>query len=199
MRSANEGVALAAIVTKETTDGKWSGSGGGLGFGTGDIGLFVEGSSKREQSQRAKAFEAPPKAFNWSFVFVPVTLLAFVFVVFFGTEFFGGGNAIEGLLDWLGIALPILAIICVVIWFGFGFDRSGVEETARYKAVDLSDHFKEAVYYRLRYVETDHIVFDPDSGREVPAERERILALLNELAAEAATRAKPASLASPGQ
>lgn len=64
MRNAKEGVALAAIVAKETTEGKWSGTGGGLGFGTGGLGLFVGGMSgtKREQSQRAKEFEAPPKA-----------------------------------------------------------------------------------------------------------------------------------------
>ncbi|EOK4891186.1 TPA: hypothetical protein ACH7DN_002789 [Escherichia coli] len=53
MRNANEGISLAAIVAKETTTGKWNGTGG--------IGLFIGGvsGSKQEQTQRAKNFESP--------------------------------------------------------------------------------------------------------------------------------------------
>lgn len=56
MRNANEGISLAAIVAKETTTGKWNGTGGGIGLGTGGIGLFIGGvsGSKQEQTQRAK-------------------------------------------------------------------------------------------------------------------------------------------------
>lgn len=55
MRNANEGISLAAIVAKETTTGKWNGTGGGIGLGTGGIGLFIGGvsGSKQEQTQRA--------------------------------------------------------------------------------------------------------------------------------------------------
>ncbi|PZT57943.1 hypothetical protein DNQ57_27115, partial [Escherichia coli] len=61
MRNANEGISLAAIVAKETTTGKWNGTGGGIGLGTGGIGLFIGGvsGSKQEQTQRAKNFESP--------------------------------------------------------------------------------------------------------------------------------------------
>lgn len=45
MRNANEGISLAAIVAKETTTGKWNGTGGGIGLGTGGIGLFIGGVS----------------------------------------------------------------------------------------------------------------------------------------------------------
>lgn len=33
-------------------------------------------------------------------------------------------------------------------------------------------------YYRLRYVEADHVVFDPVSGMELPATRENIMTML---------------------
>lgn len=39
---------LAAIVAKETITGKWSGTGGGLGLGTGGLGLFVGGAARRK-------------------------------------------------------------------------------------------------------------------------------------------------------
>lgn len=41
--------------------------------------------------------------------------------------------------------------------------------------------------YRLRYVENEHIVFDPVTGREVPAERTCINELVEALAMEATT------------
>lgn len=128
MRNAKEGVALAAIVAKETTEGKWSGTGGGLGFGTGGLGLFVGGMSgtKREQSQRAKEFEAPPKAsFNWLYVFAPLILLLGIAAMFgFGSSFVqfmsdgqpaatgSLGRAQEGLgqmVSILGRFVPLLA------------------------------------------------------------------------------------------
>ncbi len=136
MRNAKEGVALAAIVAKETTEGKWSGTGGGLGFGTGGLGLFVGGMSgtKREQSQRAKEFEAPPKAsFNWLYVFAPLILLLVVAAMFgFGSSFVqfmadgqpaatgSLGRAQEGLdqmVSVLGQFVPLLAIVGAALWF----------------------------------------------------------------------------------
>ncbi|MBV6339227.1 hypothetical protein KVP20_24725, partial [Klebsiella pneumoniae] len=40
------------------------------------------------------------------------------------------------------------------------------------------------VYRRLRYVESDHVVFDPITGREVPAERTCINKLIEALVDE---------------
>ncbi|EEM7708255.1 hypothetical protein GJ973_21300 [Salmonella enterica] len=201
MRNAKEGVALAAIVAKETTEGKWSGTGGGLGFGTGGLGLFVGGMSgtKREQSQRAKEFEAPPKAsFNWLYVFAPLILLLGIAAMFgFGSSFVqfmsdgqsaatgSLGRAQEGLgqmVSILGRFVPLLAIVGAALWFIFGRSNREDEENARFKAAEAADRIKEGIYYRLRYVEADHVVFDPKTGREVPAERNHILSLLNELA-----------------
>ncbi|MCL7172620.1 hypothetical protein [Escherichia coli] len=43
----------------------------------------------------------------------------------------------------------------------------------------------QKIYDRLRYVENEHIVFDPVTGREVPAERTCINELVEALAMEA--------------
>ena len=204
MRDPKEGVALAAIVAKETTDGKWSGTGGGLGFGTGGLGLFVGGMSgtKREQSQRAKNFEAPPKAsFNWLYVLGAfIALLAggilFKFAAGF-TEFMSdsmpsrSGTPLGGPLanlgefvSVLGTWVPVVAIIAAVVWWFFGRASREKEEQARFKRAEAADKAKAVIYHRLRYVEADHVVFDPQTGKEVPAERDHILSLLSQLANE---------------
>ncbi|EFK7656191.1 hypothetical protein AS896_005167, partial [Escherichia coli] len=86
MRNANEGISLAAIVAKETTTGKWNGTGGGIGLGTGGIGLFIGGvsGSKQEQTQRAKNFESP-KEEEYSLLNVYGSIIkVLVFGVLFG-------------------------------------------------------------------------------------------------------------------
>ncbi|EDL4521518.1 hypothetical protein CTQ51_13455 [Salmonella enterica subsp. enterica serovar Infantis] len=203
MRDPKEGVALAAIVAKETTEGKWSGTGGGLGFGTGGLGLFVGGMSgtKREQSQRAKDFEAPPKAsFNWLYVFGPFIALLVVALLFkFGASFsefmsdtapshsgsLSGPQANLGeFVSVLGTWVPVLVILAAVVWFFFGRASREREEQARFKRAEAADKAKGVIYHRLRYVEADHVVFDPKTGKEVPAERDHILSLLSQLASE---------------
>ncbi|HGA7692118.1 TPA: hypothetical protein ACITFF_001811 [Salmonella enterica subsp. enterica serovar Virchow] len=200
MRDPKEGVALAAIVAKETTDGKWSGTGGGLGFGTGGLGLFVGRMSgtKREQSQRAKNFEAPPKAsFNWWYVNGPfIALLAFAFLFKVGagfSEFVSVGEVPQSgpaasmgeFITVLGTWVPVVAIIAAGVWFFVGRGRREREEEARFKRAEAEDKAKAVIYHRLRYVEADHVVFDPKTGKEVPAERDYILSLLSQLASDA--------------
>lgn len=48
----------------------------------------------------------------------------------------------------------------------------------------LKQKLRIDVYHRLRYVESDHVVFDPITGREVPAERACINKLIEALADE---------------
>ncbi len=203
MRDPKEGVVLAAIVAKETTDGKWSGTGGGLGFGTGGLGLFVGGMSgtKREQSQRAKSFEAPPKAsFNWLYVFGPFLFLLAVALMFkLGAGFSGfmsetapshdgpltGPSArLSEFVSMLGTWVPVLVVLAAVVWLLFGRASRENEEQARFKRAQAADKAKAVIYHRLRYVEADHVVFDPKTGKEVPAERDHILSLLSQLASE---------------
>src|SRR5471030_2990875 len=86
MRNEKDGVVLASIVAKETTNSEWSGLGSGLGFGTNGVGMVVGGMSgtKQEQTQRASDFEAPQKSeFNWWAVWGPMIALAIIGVLLF--------------------------------------------------------------------------------------------------------------------
>lgn len=204
MRDAKEGVSLAAIVAKETVEGTWSGSGAGLGFGTGGLGLFVGGMSgtKREQSKRAKEFAAPPQTtFNWGYVYGPILVLVFVATVLkFGTGFvsamsessYSGTNSaisqtqlnLEGLLPFLGVVAIALLLIGAPAYFLMFSKPRKAQESKRYEAERAVDEVRLNIYNRLRYVEHDHVVFDPETGIEVAAEQTAIQHLIWKVAAE---------------
>lgn len=210
MRKANEGVSLAAIVAKETTTGKWSGLGTGIGLGTGGIGLFIGGvsGSKQEQTQRAKNFESP-KEEEYSLLNVYGSIIkVLVFGVLFGlsarlftflsdtgsdfaepvttTTATGKIQSILGgmaeMVSILGTVVPFLVIIIAMIWFLFFSSEREQEELSRVEREAAKTKLRIDVYNRLRYVESDHIVFDPLTGREVLAEPLYITKLINELA-----------------
>lgn len=203
-RSANDGVSLAAIVAKETKKGTWSGTGGGVGLGFGGPGVFVGGmsGSKSEQTKRASDFEAPAEtAFNWNYVLAPFYAMVAIAVLI---KFVGGAvemfqdtssgtgdmrNSLSNASDLLSscvsalvFIVPILLVIGVGIYFFFFAGKRTEQEEARYLTEKQLDNAKELIYYRLRYVEQEHIVFDPVSGQEVPASKEHIHQLLHRLA-----------------
>ncbi|MCU6344907.1 hypothetical protein KSU16_23210 [Escherichia coli] len=209
MRKANEGVSLAAIVAKETTTGKWSGLGTGIGLGTGGIGLFIGGmaGSKQEQTQRAKNFESPkPKEEEYSLlnVYSPIIKVLVLGVIFgFSARFFtflsdtNSGfdepvtaatdtGKIQTFLDvvvgGMAVIAPFLAIIIAFIWFLFFSSEREKEELTRVEREAAKTKLRIDVYNRLRYVENDHVVFDPLTGREVSAEPLYITKLIDELA-----------------
>lgn len=204
MRDAKEGVSLAAIVAKETVEGTWSGSGAGLGFGTEGLGLFVGGMSgtKREQSKRAKEFAAPPQTtFNWGYVYGPVLVLVFVATVLkFGTGFvsamsessYSGTNSaisqtqlnLEGLLPFLSVVAIALLLIGAPAYFLMFSKPRKAQESKRYEVERAADEVRLNIYNRLRYVEHDHVVFDPETGIEVAAEETAIQHLIWKVAAE---------------
>lgn len=205
MRNAKDGVALASIVAKETTSGQWSGTGGGLGLGTGGVGFFIGGMSgtKHEQTQRAKEFEAPAKpTFNWKYVFGPLMAILGIgilvgfssrFTMFLTEDFQSEPNEnltghmqenLSQIVSVLGTFVPILAVFGAVIWFIFFRSSREKEETARFEAAKAKNKIREKIYYRLRYVESDHIVFDPETMEEVPAHRDAILELINSIASK---------------
>lgn len=210
MRNANEGISLAAIVAKETTTGKWNGTGGGIGLGTGGIGLFIGGvsGSKQEQTQRAKNFESP-KEEEYSLLNVYGSIIkVLVFGVLFGlsarlftflsdtgsdfaepvttTTATGKIQSILGgmaeMVSILGTVVPFLVIIIAMIWFLFFSSKREKEELTRVEREAAKTKLRIDVYHRLRYVESDHVVFDPITGREVPAERACINKLIEALA-----------------
>lgn len=200
MRDPKEGVSLAAIVAAETKDGKWSGAGGGLGIGLGGIGGFAGGAtgSSHEQTKRAQAFEAPGQSeFDWKTVYHPA-IVAFWLGIFTAVmtniaKFFSGGvepgSKIEGvqtalvnMISSVGIIVPVLCVLFAGYYVAIGSGKAVAKENERLQRLEQLQPIKENVYYRLRYVEADHVVFDPVTGRETPAERGRILKLLDELA-----------------
>lgn len=223
MRNANEGISLAAIVAKETTTGKWNGTGGGIGLGTGGIGLFIGGvsGSKQEQTQRAKNFESP-KEEEYSLLNVYGSIIkVLVFGVLFGLSarlftflsdtvsdfaepvttttatgkiqsIMGGmaemvsilGTVVPFLVIILGTVIPFLVIIIAMIWFLFFSSKREKEELTRVEREAAKTKLRIDVYHRLRYVESDHVVFDPITGREVPAERACINKLIEALVDE---------------
>lgn len=197
MRKANDGVALAAIVAKETNHSTWSGTGGGIGVGADGLGLFagIASGNKWEQSQRAKNFQAPPKAaYNSLYVWGPVLgLLGVAAIVRISSGAIdvlsegepvpvGNMQTLHEMASVMGLIVPVLLVAGVLWWFLIGSNRRAHKEAARFAAAEALDRIKADVYNRLRYVEKDHIVFDPKSGREVAAERADILQLLHDIA-----------------
>ncbi|KAA0178818.1 hypothetical protein FX016_23080 [Cupriavidus gilardii] len=202
-RDPKEGVALAAIPAKETTEGRFSGTGGGLGFGTGGLGVFVGGVSgtTRTQTQRARDFQGPEKAgFPWLSLYGPIlAALGFAFVFSVAVGFVGHvadtgprlssgpvaniaavANRIVSVVPTL-VVIGVFAYIVYFMLFAVPSRRAVAEEQA--KAEEAAHAGRMEVYHRLRYVEADHIVFDPATGREVPATAQAIRRLLDELAA----------------
>ncbi|EPN9162975.1 hypothetical protein ACT4EA_004171 [Escherichia coli] len=205
MRNPNDGITLAAIVAKETTTGEWSGTGSGIGFGTGGMGFLVGDMSgtSRDQTQRAKEFEGPQEtSYSLLNVYGPMIVLI---AVGMGAGFAAkvvsslddvspsSSSGIEGplgdlpsllglLVDFIGTAVPVLAFLAAIGWFVFCSYGRHKEESERVEREEAKTKARKKVYNRLRYVENDHIVFDPESLEEVPAEREAIAALITRLA-----------------
>lgn len=205
MRKPNEGITLAAIVAKETTTGEWSGSGSGIGLGTGGMGFFVGGMSgtSRDQTQRAKDFEGPQET-SYSLLNVYGPMLGFLAVAVLCRFCAGAASSmvedtpvtsnsaqgpldnlpglLSGIMDFIGNVVPILACLGAIGWFVFCSYGRHKEESERVEREEAKTKARKRVYNRLRYVENDHIVFDPESLEEVPAEREAIAALITRLA-----------------
>lgn len=205
MRISTDGIALAAIVAKETTTGEWSGTGGGIGLGTGGMGFFVGGMSgtRSDQTQRAKEFKGPQETryslLNVSgpaFVFLAAAVLCGLFAkaaLTMGEGIPETSNSADGplsnlpalfsgFLEFMATFVPVLACLGAAVWFVFfsaGRHRAEIERVER---EEVKTKIRKMIYYRLRYVESDHVVFDPESLEEVPAEREAIAALITRLA-----------------
>lgn len=209
MRTVTDGVPLAAIVARETTEGQWSGSGAGVGIGTGGLGVFVGGMSgtKREQTLRAKAFQAPATTeFNWLRVIAPLILLIFTGFLFsvIGEVLTGSDvtararssqieatsasmdsttAAVNGAIIMMAKFVPLILFGVAALWFACGvFDSRKDAEEQRYEKARAREAVQAEIYHRLRYVEADHVVFDPETMKEVPATTPGIEALMQELA-----------------
>ena len=193
----NHGVALGSIVGRETVDGTFSGSGTGVGLGTGGIGLFVGGVSgtTHQATARAQALRPPERpSFNWALVIGPILLAIFAFagaeiVPDFMHSLADGQSAAPGTIggaadQLLSVVAPIGVIAALLIACLTVFNsrtRYGVAQR-EYAAADRADVARRDIYQRLRYCETDHLVFDPLTGTSCPATHENILALIGDKA-----------------
>ncbi len=90
MRLASDGIPIAAIVARETTAKAWQGTGSGIGFGTGGLGLMFGGvaGATTEQSNRARGFTLPGVAdLNLSSTLGPFFgAIIFIGIISVGTE-----------------------------------------------------------------------------------------------------------------
>lgn len=193
------GVALGSIVGRETVDGTFSGSGTGVGLGTGGLGLFVGGISgtTHQATARAQALRPPERpSFNWALVIGPILLAIFAFagaeiVPDFMHSLADGQSAAPGTIggaadQLLSVVAPIgviaaLLIVCLTVFNSR--TRYGVAQR-EYAAADRADVARRDIYQRLRYCETDHLVFDPLTGTACPATHENILALIGDKAVQ---------------
>lgn len=204
-RNPQDGVSLAAIVAKETTNGAWSGSGGGIGLGSGGPGVFIGGmaGTKHEQTQRATEFSAPEKP-EFSLVAIFRPAIAFIIVALLSTCAMqmadspnedvpatngdaGLANLVHALGDLIMFA-PVICVVGLVIWFVFFFNNSMNDETKRYDSSLLKYEIREKIYYRLRYIESEHVVFDPVTMEEAQAHQIAIKMLINRISQSESVR-----------
>lgn len=192
MRNPTDGIALATIVAKETTNGG-SGTGGGIGLGAGGMGFFIGGISGTRSDQTGYSF------FNVHGPALRIIAFGVLCGLFAkGALIMGEGvpetnnsangpipdvsALFSGFLEFVATFVPLLACLIVAIWFIFFSSRRHKAEVKRVQREEAKISIRKKIYHRLRYVENDHIVFDPESSEEVPAEREAIAALIARLA-----------------
>ena len=196
MRDSKEGIALAAIAAKETIEGTWRGTGGGIGISSGGLGLFVGGmtGTKTDRTLRAKEFRRPSRAeFNWWNVYgvAIIIIISAVLISLVPTiiDIIAPISKARPLLlddvariigHWGGLIILFVGVGVFLIGSG---GRQRAEEQRLEKARKM-DATRDAVYFRLRYVEVDHVVFDPKSGVEIPATYEAIEDLIARLSIE---------------
>ena len=204
-RNPQDGVSLAAIVAKESVTGAWSGAGGGIGLGSGGPGVFIGGMSgtKHEQTQRAADFNAPEKP-EFSFMTEFRPLLVFIIVAALSTWTMNMADALNDdspvtnsdmgftnlihILNGLIMYVPVMCIFGIAIWIIFFSGSSFDEETKRYDASLAIYEIRKTIYYRLRYIENDHVVFDPVTMEEAPAHQVAIKMLINKISYGEAVR-----------
>lgn len=195
MRKKDDGVSLASIVAKETSYSEGSGSVSGVGIGTGGLGLFtgVSSMSFTTQTQRAKEFEAPaPPSFNVFYVFGSIIVLIIMGMLFscansilepmetLATRNTGLQTDVSNLSSYLG-GFMLITIIIGVLFHIFQAPRK-FKEAQETLNKDETKHKKlMEVYYRLRYVEADNIVFDPKTMLETIATEQNIYNLMESI------------------
>ncbi|HIH5043308.1 TPA: hypothetical protein ACYSE6_006605 [Pseudomonas aeruginosa] len=193
------GVNMAALVAQESREGDWSGSGAGVGLGSSGPGIVVGSASgiRRDRTARAEAFaEAKPSPrarhpVNAILGAAVATLFAgIVFAKMFSMMAARAATSTDPTTQGLAAVAPyaagVVLVVCVVL-AGLAFYKAGGSPDPKalraFHAAEARDQAREAAYYRLRYCENDHIVFDPLTRRHARAEQAWIAQLIEQLAA----------------
>lgn len=183
------GTSLGAIVAKETSSGRFTGSASGIGVGTGGIGVGVGSVSgtSTNTSYRAAQFSAPEtrakdpatRAFFSGIVMLLGAAIAYRVVppmlTMSGQNSIGTSVIPEGFADIAAIALA-LVMVAMAIWTFFRALSMG-DNSAEMKVYNRDaavDQASSGIHQRLRYCDSDHLVFDPVSGQSCVGEEHYI-------------------------
>lgn len=169
-----DGISIASLVAKGTQSNDWNGAGVGVGSG----GLVVGGAAGQSisRSELAKIFDVLEKEpermpANYNLVVIPM----FFILLFVLTD---AAVQNETYRVIIAIVLIVLGIVCTAIYgiyFSGERDKEIRQENARLKR---EYELKKAIYYRLRFVEADFVVFDPVTGYWAYAEKAKLIALI---------------------
>lgn len=202
-KCGERGVAIGSIAGKETMHGEYSFGGGGFGAGTFGIGMFAVGGggTSKHETERARQMRRPKLTqFRMLAVFGPLLIL---FLMWYVTSFTAGfSNAmlrstapataeetvadrmettVSNVTNMLPLLVGGLAVAAGLIFMVTIVPRRWNEESDRHAAETRRDTQRQAIYDRLRFCETDNLVFDPQApGFCVPAEKERIRGLIEQ-------------------
>ncbi|MBI6191191.1 hypothetical protein JEP98_18770 [Providencia rettgeri] len=175
-----DGVSLASIVANGTHNNDWNGAGVGVGSG----GLVVGGAAGQSisRSELAKIFDVMEKEpermpANYNLVAIPM----FFILLFVLTD---AAVQNETYRVIIAIVLIVLGIVCTAvygIYFSDARDKEINEENARLKR---EYELKKAIYYRLRFLEADFVVFDPVTGYWDYAEKAKLISLIYKIKAK---------------
>ncbi|MEQ5306345.1 hypothetical protein ABN238_19395 [Providencia rettgeri] len=169
-----DGISIASLVAKGTQSNDWNGAGVGVGSG----GLVVGGAAGQSisRSELAKIFdvlekEPERKPANYNLLVSP---LLFILLFSFAMPIVQDDTN----KTIIAIVFLVLGTVCTVvhgIYFSGIRDKEIWEENARLKR---EYELKKAIYYRLRFVEADFVVFDPVTGYWAYAEKAKLIALI---------------------
>lgn len=172
-----DGVSLASIVAKGTQNNNWNGAGVGVGSG----GLVVGGAagqsiSRSELAKNLDVLEKAPKLrpADYNVLAIPMFFIMLLFMVMPVMN-------IEKYQMIATITLIILGIVCTAV-YGIFFSGSRNKEIEEENARLTREYeLKKAIYYRLRFVEADFVVFDPVTGYWSYAEKTKLISLITRI------------------
>lgn len=171
-----DGVSLASIVAKGTQKNDWNGAGVGVGGGLVVGGAAGQLMSRSELARNLDVLEKSPKLrpADYNVLAIPMFFIMLLFMVMLVMN-------IEKYQMIATITLIGLGIVCTAvygIYFSGNRNKEIEEENAR---LTREYELKKAIYYRLRFVEADFVVFDPVTGYWAYAEKSKLIGLISQI------------------